>query len=67
MVRRGGDFGVGGAGLANGWFENARDVVFDNVKWSFYPQDLPEWTLTLEQAGSRRPVRLAGARQDCRE
>lgn len=63
----GGDFGVGGAGLANGWFENARDVVFDNVKWSFYPQDLPEWTLTLEQAGSRRPVRLAGARQDCRE
>ena len=63
----GGDFGVGGAGLANGWFENARDVVFDNVKWSFFPQDLPEWTLTLEQDGSRRPARLAGARQACRE
>ena len=63
----GGDFGVCGAGLANGWFENARDVVFDNVKWSFFPQDLPEWTLTLEQDGSSRPVRLAGARQECRE
>ena len=63
----GGDFGVNGAGLANGWFENARDVVFDNVKWSFFPQDLPEWTLTLVQDGSSRPTRVAGARQTCRE
>ncbi|MGN0851757.1 MAG: DUF6259 domain-containing protein, partial [Kiritimatiellia bacterium] len=63
----GGDFGVGGAGLANGWFENARDIVFDNVKWNFYPQDRPEWRLTLEQKGSGRPVRLEGARQEIRE
>ncbi len=63
----GGEFGVGGAGLANGWFENARDIVFDNVKWSYYPQDLPEWLLTLEQSGSAKSVTLAGARQECRE
>ncbi len=62
-----GDFGVGGAGLANGWFENACDIVFDNVKWSYYPQDLPEWQLTLEQEGSAKSVTLAGARQECRE
>jgi hypothetical protein len=58
------------AGVGGGWFENARDVTFDNVKWSFYPQDQPEWTLTLEamdEAGSVRPITLSGARQICRE
>ena len=63
----GGDFGVAGAGLANGWFENARDIVFDNVKWNYYPQNRPEWRLTLEQAGSSKAVRLEGARQEIAE
>ncbi len=56
-----------GAGSVSGWFENARDIVFDNVKWSFFPQDLPEWKLTLEQEGSSRPITLSGERQECRE
>ncbi len=65
-----GDTGIGSIGVGGGWFENARDVTFDNVKWSFYPQDQPEWTLTLEQtdtAGSMRPITILGARQICRE
>ncbi len=53
-----------------GWFENARDVTFDNVTWSFWPQDLPEWSLTLEQLGEDgggRAITVAGARQAVRE
>ncbi len=66
-----GESGAPSAGaFAGGWFENARDVTFDNVTWSFFPQDRPEWSLTLEQlgdAGGGRSVTLAGARQVGRE
>ena len=51
-------------GAANGLFENTRDFIFDNVRWSWMPQDRPEWYVTLEQEGQAKPVRLAGARQD---
>ena len=52
-------------GASLGWFENVRDVTLDNVRWSWFPQDRPEWSLVLEQEGSSRPVRLNGARMDC--
>ncbi len=60
------DAGMTG-GASQGWFENVRDVTMDNVKWTWFPQDRPEWVLRLEQIGSSRPVRLSGARVDCRE
>ena len=56
-----------GSGASAGWFENVRDVTMDNVRWSWFPQDRPEWYLTLEQEGSSRPVRIVGSRQACRE
>ena len=59
--------GVWGDGT-HGLFENARDIVFDNVKWTWREQETPEWYLTLEQTGGRtRAVRVLGARQRVRE
>ncbi|MBR4651993.1 MAG: hypothetical protein IKO72_01410 [Kiritimatiellae bacterium] len=49
-----------------GWFENVGGVVLDNVKWTWLPQDTPEWSLILEQEGSSRRVLVQGARQSCR-
>ena len=50
------------------WFENVKDVVFDNVKWSYVRQEMPEWNIELEQVGADgrrdgKPVRVSGARQ----
>ena len=52
-------------GPSMGWFENMRDIVLENVKWTWLPQDRPEWAVVLEQEGSPRPVRLNGARMPC--
>jgi hypothetical protein len=64
----------GGAKLNNNWFgvaygtffENAENIVLDNVKWTWKEQDLPEWSLVMEQEGSKKPVEVDGARQSCR-
>ena len=53
------------------WFDNAKDITFDNVKWSYVPQETPEWSVTVQQvapAGEKpsRPVKLSGARQPVR-
>jgi len=60
-----------GHNRVNGFFENARDIVLDNVKWTWREQDLPEWHLALEQyvgaaSGQKTRARhLAGSRQAC--
>ena len=45
------------------WFPNARDIIMDNVRWSWMPQDRPEWYATLFQDGSDKPVSIVGSRQ----
>ncbi len=48
------------------FFENAENIVLDNVKWTWFPQSTPEWSLTLEQDGFKGQIVVDGARQKCR-
>lgn len=53
------------------WFDNGKDIVLDNVKWSYVPQEMPEWRIVLRQvaangAKSSRPVSVLGSRQIAR-
>ena len=50
------------------WFDNGKDIVLDNVKWSYVPQEMPEWNLVLRQVSGKkgvpsRPVTVSGSRQ----
>ena len=50
------------------WFDNAKDVVLDNVKWSYFPQEMPEWAVVVQQVAKpgekpNRKVHLVGSRQ----
>ena len=31
------------------FFDNGKDITLDNVKWTCFPRDLPEWRITLQQ------------------
>ena len=53
------------------WFDNAKDITFDNVKWSYFPQEMPEWEVVVQQISKpgekpSRKVHLSGARQPVR-
>ncbi|HRR35398.1 MAG TPA: glycosyl hydrolase family 28 protein [Kiritimatiellia bacterium] len=65
----GAETGVWGTTAGIAWFENVRNVTMDNVRWDYFPDDRPEWYVTLKQIGDgdSRPVRLTGARQPVRE